>query len=750
MSFILHTLVLLIWHIRCTLVIFTKLVSIMKTTRKLLTAALVLLVWLGSWGSASAEERPFITKWQGVKGAELRIPIMGKEYKLVIKNAKGDVVKSEAKLTLEDPTKPYVFTPAEDGLYTVEAGPVGVTNIKMDGVYQGYDWIPAASSGSLIEVVQFGTVKWTTMENAFNRCCFMNFAKNIDVPDLSQVKSMLQTFSGCTSFNAPLKWDVSKVTDMSYMFADCASFNQPLTWDASEVLELGSMFSGCISLNSPLDFKLKKVTSMWGMFYGCVAFNQPLENWNVSEVENMLYLFSGCTSFNQPLEKWNVSKVSNMSGMFSGCTSFNQPLGKWKIQTGIGGLGETAMSPSNYSKSLLGWAEQTDLPDEISFGKDVTGLVYYDMGAAARKILEGKKWKFNGDIHQTSGLSIAPRSLSLAVGKELVLPFEKWGVEDTEKVTFTFSVEGVLSSELTNDGKGLRIKGLKDGNGKLTASIAAKQGVHDGYTSACEVEVYTEVKSITIKPDTKTLEVDAKVSLTPTLDPAINEENVIWSSSDASIATVSIKGEVTAKRLGKCTIFAKTMGSNITGKCEITVIAKGSKVAVMEITVSPASKTLKVDETETLTVTIAPDNATVKEVTWSSSDETVATVSEAGLVTAKKAGECTITAKSKEEGSTVKGECKVIVEAKTEAVEDATLASIVVSPNPFSSQLRIYNPAGAMLRYELVNAVGVVLSTGALIDNEVWIETNTLPAGIYFVRFYGENSAQRGIRLLKY
>ena len=727
-----------------------KLLGIMKTTRKLLTAALVLLVWLGSWCSASAEERPFITKWQGVKGAELRIPIMGKEYKLVIKNAKGEVVKSEAKLTLEDSTKPYVFTPNEDGVYTVEAGPEGVTNIMMAGVFQGYDFIPVASSGSLLEVVQFGTVKWTTMKSAFNGCCFMNFAKDIDVPDLSRVKSMLQTFSGCTSFNAPLKWDMSKVDTTEFMFDGCSAFNQPLTWDLSEVISMGSMFTRCISLNSPLDFKLKKVNNVWGMFFGCTAFNQPLENWNVSGVTNVWAMFSGCSSFNQSLEKWDVSKVTNMSGMFDGCTSFNQPLGKWKIQTGIGGLNQTAMSQSNYSNSLLGWAEQTDLPEEIGFDKDVAGLVYNDMGAAARGILEGKKWKFSGDNHQKSGVFIAPRKLRLAVGKELVLPFEKWGVDAAEKVTFALSVEGLLSSELTADGKGVRIKGLKGGQGKLTAIIAAKQGVHDVYNSSCEVEVYTEVETITIKPDAQTLEVDAKVSLKPTVAPATSDQKVIWSSSDAGVATVSTTGEVTGKRLGKCIIFANTLGSTVTGKCEITVIAKGSKVMVMSVTVKPASKTLKVDDTETLTAEVAPDNANVKEVTWSSSDESVATVSETGLVTAKKVGECTITAKSKEEGSTVKGECKITVEAKTLAVEKASLANIVVSPNPFSSQLRISNLDGNALRYELLNTVGVVVRSGALLENETWVDTETLPAGIYFVRFYGVNTAQWGVRVVKY
>lgn len=726
----------------------------MKTIWKLVTATLLVLLWLGNVANlfAQATERPFITKWQGVKGAELRIPIIGREYKLVIKDAKGDVVKNEEKLTCGDSKHPYVFTPTEDGVYTVEAGPEGVTNIKMDGEYKGYEWTPVGSCGSLLEVVQFGTVKWITMENAFFGCRLMNFAEGIDVPDLSQVTSMLQMFSGCTSFNSPLKWDVSKVTNMSYMFDGCVSFNQPLKWDVSEVIEMGSMFSGCISFNSPLEWKMKKVNSIWGMFFGCTAFNQPLDTWDVSGVTNMLYLFMNCRSFNQPLENWDVSNVTNMSGMFSGCTSFNQPLGKWKIQTGIGGLGETAMSPTNYSNSLVGWAAQSDLPNEVKFGKDVAGLVYNDAGKAAREKLVNKMWIFEKDVHQASGVSITPRELRLAVGKEWVLPLEKWGVDATEKVTFICSEEGVLLSELTADEKGVRIKGLKNGKCKLTATIVAKEGVHDEYTSACEVEVYVAVESISLAPATKRLQVEEKASLTPTILPAeATEKNVLWSSSDASIAVVNNSGEVTAKRVGRCIIFARTTeeGSMVEAKCEVTVVEKGSTVSVTSITVTPETKTLKVEDTETLKAAVAPDDATVKEVAWSSSDENVATVSEAGLVTAKGVGECTITAKSKEEGSMVKGECKITVKAKTpSAVKDTSLASIIVSPNPFENQLRITN---CELRgeYALLSAQGVVVCSGNFDGSEVTVETSELPSGLYLLRLTAENGATKTITVVK-
>ena len=83
-------------------------------------------------------------------------------------------------------------------------------------------------------------------------------------------------------------------------------------------------------------------------------------------------------------------------------------------------------------------------------------------------------------------------------------------------------------------------------------------------------------------------------------------------------------------------------------------------VAVTSVTVSPATLSLTAGESETLTATVAPENATDKAVTWTSSDETVATV-ENGEVTAVSAGTATITATA----GGVSGTCAVTVNAPT-------------------------------------------------------------------------------------
>ncbi len=129
---------------------------------------------------------------------------------------------------------------------------------------------------------------------------------------------------------------------------------------------------------------------------------------------------------------------------------------------------------------------------------------------------------------------------------------------------------------------------------------------------------------------------------TYTLKVSGTSKKVKWSSSNKSVATVSSKGKVTAKKAGTATISAKVDGKTL--KCKITV--------KNPIKINATSKTLYKGNTYTLKV-----SGTSKKVTWSSSNKSVATVSSKGKVTAKKAGTTTISAKVS--GKTLK--CKITV-----------------------------------------------------------------------------------------
>ncbi len=107
---------------------------------------------------------------------------------------------------------------------------------------------------------------------------------------------------------------------------------------------------------------------------------------------------------------------------------------------------------------------------------------------------------------------------------------------------------------------------------------------------------------------------------------------VTWTSSKPSIATVSSNGVVTSKKAGTVTITAKAFGKSVTKT--IKVVEPSLKVT--------GSTSLYRGKTTTLKATTSYST----KVTWTSSKPSIATVSSNGVVTGKKAGTVTITAKA--------------------------------------------------------------------------------------------------------
>ncbi|MBO5635683.1 MAG: Ig-like domain-containing protein, partial [Bacteroidales bacterium] len=131
-------------------------------------------------------------------------------------------------------------------------------------------------------------------------------------------------------------------------------------------------------------------------------------------------------------------------------------------------------------------------------------------------------------------------------------------------------------------------------------------------------------------------------------------KNVVWSSSDEAVATVTQTGRVEAIAPGTATITATAAdGSGISASCEITVEEKevSTTVKVKQINIiTPDNKTMywgyiEWDKlTYQLKAEVLPANATNKNVTWKSSDTKVITVNSDGLVTFVGEGSATVTA----------------------------------------------------------------------------------------------------------
>ena len=248
-----------------------------------------------------------------------------------------------------------------------------------------------------------------------------------------------------------------------------------------------------------------------------------------------------------------------------------------------------------------------------------------------------------------------------------------------------------------------------------------------GYVRTVTPEIIP-VSQITLNEAEASISVGNSETLTATVAPENATIKALkWTSSDEDVATVAPDGTVTAVKAGAATITATAAdGSGKSAVCKVTVIADTTPpahehsygdwskdgtnhwhectdaacpnqsesikdkaahiydddadttcnvcgyvrtvtpeiVPVSQITLNKAETSISVGNSETLTATVAPENAANKALKWASSDEDVATVAPDGTVTAVKAGAATITATAAD-GSGKSAVCKVTVTGDT-------------------------------------------------------------------------------------
>ena len=193
--------------------------------------------------------------------------------------------------------------------------------------------------------------------------------------------------------------------------------------------------------------------------------------------------------------------------------------------------------------------------------------------------------------------------------------------------------------------------------GKATIVAVSRQpGDANVNRGQIQVVVSQAVESI----ETETTELTVAIGKNGKIKTTVLPENagnrkLTWFSENEEIATVK-NGQVTGKAPGVTVITAKaTDGSDVSAAIRVTVIRPVKKIAVAEKNVTPA-----VGESVQLTVTVMPEDATDRAITWTSGDETVAFVDENGTITAVDAGKCVITGLAND-GSGAKVQVKVTV-----------------------------------------------------------------------------------------
>ena len=186
------------------------------------------------------------------------------------------------------------------------------------------------------------------------------------------------------------------------------------------------------------------------------------------------------------------------------------------------------------------------------------------------------------------------------------------------------------------------------------------------------------VTGVSVSPTNVSIDAGTTTNLSATVSPSdASDQSVSWSSSNASVATVSSSGLVTGVSAGTATITVTTTDGNFTATTAVTVNPPAN-VAVTGVIVSPTTLDLTVgslcgnDGPGTITATVLPSNASNKNLAWTTSNSSVATVSSSGVVTPVNVGEAVITVTT--EDGNYSAICDVSVLAVAEFIQ------VTVSP----------------------------------------------------------------------
>ena len=179
------------------------------------------------------------------------------------------------------------------------------------------------------------------------------------------------------------------------------------------------------------------------------------------------------------------------------------------------------------------------------------------------------------------------------------------------------------------------VTGVKAGNAIITITAADGSGV----TASSAVTVVQHVEGISLTPASATVAKGGNLTLSPVITPSdATNPSVTFTSSNTAVAVVYNSGIITGVSNGQATITVASVDDPTkTATCTVTV---GTPVSGISLSLSAAS--LETGKTLNLVASVLPEDATNKQIKWSSSDTAVATVNDAGLVSTWKAGTVTI------------------------------------------------------------------------------------------------------------
>lgn len=348
----------------------------------------------------------------------------------------------------------------------------------------------------------------------------------------------------------------------------------------------------------------------------------------------------------------------------------------------------TTISPSDATEREVVWESSNSNIATV----EQNGLV---IGKSEGQVVITVKSK-DGRVQARCNVTVVPdkiyiNTISIQEGNQQLVKGSK--IRLTPIITPSNATERVLTWSSSNPSVAtVDVTGTvtTKGVGKTTITVKTVNGKE----TTIEIEVIEEpeeiieVQKITLDKATATLEKNKSLQLTATISPSnATDKNIEWSSSNTNVATVT-NGKVQAKSAGEATITVKTSnGKKTTCKIKVQVLAE-------RILITNNENTIKVGSSLKLNTTIEPSDTTNKDITWVSSDSSIATVDSSGKVTGKKVGNVVITAKTSNGKQANK---QIKVEAKEYEVTSISLnpANLVLNEEEASKIVVTINPANA-------------------------------------------------------
>lgn len=254
-----------------------------------------------------------------------------------------------------------------------------------------------------------------------------------------------------------------------------------------------------------------------------------------------------------------------------------------------------------------------------------------------------------------TGVKLNKKEATVKIGKKITLKATVLP-DNVSNSKVTWISSDTAKATVTSDGV---VKGIKQGY--VTITVKTADGKH---SASCKVLVAKSVTGIKLDKNSITMNVGKSTTITPTISPKdATIKTVKWSSDNNDVATVDKNGKVTAVGAGYATITATTSDGSFKAKTSVYAIKPVKSVSLNKKTIY-----LDIGEKFTLKPVFNPKDATIRGVTWTSSDKKVATVSSNGVVKGKKLGTATITCTTNN-GRKV-ATCKVYV---VKRVTDVTL-----------------------------------------------------------------------------